>query len=49
MYINSVPGDVAQRYDNEYDDGDGNSGNISQTGSSSTYVTTGLITLVVEL
>jgi prepilin-type N-terminal cleavage/methylation domain-containing protein len=49
MYINLVPGDVAQRYDNEYDDGDGNSGNISQSGNSSTYVTTGLITVVVEL
>ena len=49
IYITLVPGDVAQRYDIEYDDGDGNSGNFSQSGNSSTYVTTGLLNVYIEL
>mgnify|MGYP003384125603 CR=1 FL=1 len=31
-----IPGDVAQRYDNEYDDGDATSGSVSRNGGSGT-------------
>ena len=49
MYFTTVPGSVGQRYDNEYDDGDGNSGNISQSANSATYSSTANVNLYIEL
>lgn len=49
LYFTLIPGDIAQRYDNEYDDGDGNSGKISQAADSSTYTTTGLTNVYIQL
>jgi len=39
FYVKSIPGDVAQRYDNEFDDGDASSGDVSNnsTAGGATY------------
>ncbi|OUS11880.1 hypothetical protein A9Q89_07465 [Gammaproteobacteria bacterium 53_120_T64] len=38
IYSKGIPGDVAQRYDNEFDDGDATSGSVSRnTGTDATY------------
>ena len=45
-----IPGDVAQRYDNEYDDGDATSGSVSRRGGSgTTYSLTASHTLVISI
>jgi len=49
ILLQSVPGDVAQRYDDEQDDGDATSGNIARLGGSGSNYTTGLQNVVIAL
>ena len=45
----NVPGDVAQRYDTEFDDGNAKTGRVSQTAAGATYNPAVNVTLVIAL
>ena len=50
LMLQTVPGDIAQRYDNEYDDGDATSGNIGRIGGAgAAYNINGTINLTVTM
>lgn len=50
FFLRLIPGDVAQRYDNEFDDGDATSGRIARNGGSgSTYNQNALLNVVTTL
>lgn len=49
LYIETLSGEIAQRYDTEFDDGDAKSGRVSQTAGGATYNPARNVTLVVEL
>ena len=45
----NVPGEIAQRYDNKYDDNDATSGDVARAGGSGATYGTGNVTLVIKL
>lgn len=49
ILLQAVPGEVAQRYDNEFDDGAADSGNIARLGGSGATYTTALQNVVIGL
>lgn len=49
LYIETVSGEIAQRYDAEFDDSDAKSGRVSQTAAGATYDTARSVTLVIAL
>mgnify|MGYP003648663879 CR=1 FL=1 len=49
LYIETVSGEIAQRYDTGFDDGDAKSGRVSQTAAGATYNTARNVTLVIAL
>ena len=49
VLIQSVPGDAAQRYDNEHDDGDATTGNITRYGGSGSSYSDALQNLMIAL
>ena len=49
ILLQSIPGDVAQRYDDERDDGDATSGNFTRNGGSGSTYAAGLHNIMVTL
>ena len=49
VLIRSLPGEAAQRYDNENDDGDPTSGNVARFGGSGTTYSSGLHNVMITL
>lgn len=49
ILLQSVPGEIAQRYDDEFDDGDATSGSIARLGGSGASYTTALQNVVIAL